>query len=114
MHPYARDGAVVGQDYARRGLRSLFIFFGVLGGFHGQPPPRLGCRAPGAVIGDWDVSSVTNMERMFYKARKFNQDLTGWQVGQITETNYCKRFCMLSKLKKNNALSLPKQCLKGC
>ena len=51
LHPCARDGAVGGQDYARRGLRSLFLFFGVLGGFPGQPALRLGCRAPGAVIG---------------------------------------------------------------
>jgi hypothetical protein len=60
------------------------------------------------------VSSVTSMVRMLKQTKRFNQDLTGWQVGQITETSNCKRFCMLSKLKKNNAPSLPKQCLKGC
>ena len=41
LHPYARDGAVGGQDYARRGLRSLFLFFGVLGDFPGQPALRV-------------------------------------------------------------------------
>jgi hypothetical protein len=30
------------------------------------------------------VSSVTNMEKMFKRAKNFNQDLTGWQVGQMT------------------------------
>jgi len=60
------------------------------------------------------VSSVTNMERMFYRAKKFNQDLTGWQVGQITQKYQCKLFCRFSPLKGNNAPSLPKQCLKGC
>jgi hypothetical protein len=31
------------------------------------------------------VSSVTNMSEMFKQAKNFNQDLTGWQVGQITK-----------------------------
>jgi hypothetical protein len=39
---------------------------------------------------DWDVSKVTIMSAMFYKAKKFNQDLTGWQVGQITKTSDCQ------------------------
>ena len=60
------------------------------------------------------MGSVTDMKHMFYKARNFNQDLTGWQVGQITKKSDCKSFCRLSKLKKNNAPSLPKQCLMGC
>ena len=60
LHPCARDGAVVGQDYARRGLRSLFLFFGVLGGFPGQPALRLGCRAPGAVIGAFLSNRASN------------------------------------------------------
>ena len=60
LHPCARDGAVVGQDYARRGLGSLFLFFGVLGGFHGQPALRLGCRAPGAVIGAFLSNRASN------------------------------------------------------
>ena len=45
-------------------------------------------------IGAWDTSSVTNMEKMFERAKKFKkQDLTGWQVSQITDTASCKRFC---------------------
>ena len=28
-------------------------------------------------IGDWDVSSVNDMQYMFDNARNFNQDLTG-------------------------------------
>ena len=60
------------------------------------------------------MGSVTDMERMFYRAKKFNQDLTGWQVGQITKKKDCKKFCKRSALSKNNAPSLPKKCLKGC
>jgi hypothetical protein len=60
------------------------------------------------------VSRVTNMSAMFRKAKRFNQDLTGWQVGQITKKSQCAKFCRLSGLKGNNAPSLPKKCLKGC
>jgi len=35
-------------------------------------------------IGDWDVSSVTNMIEMFYGATVFNQNLTDWCVTNIT------------------------------
>jgi hypothetical protein len=54
------------------------------------------------------------MQGMFKQAKNFNQDLTGWQVGQITKKKDCKRFCKRSGLSKNNAPSLPKKCLKGC
>jgi hypothetical protein len=51
---------------------------------------------------------------MFRNAKNFNQDLTGWQVGQITGTYKCKKFCKRSGLSTNNAPSLPKKCLRGC
>ena len=35
-------------------------------------------------IGNWDVSSVTNMERMFQTCRGFNQDISGWDVSDLT------------------------------
>ena len=60
------------------------------------------------------MGSVTNMKKMFYKAGNFNQDLTGWQVGQITKKKDCKRFCKRSGLSTNNAPSLPKKCRRGC
>ena len=31
----------------------------------------------------WDVSSVTDFERMFYAASKFNQPLAGWDVSRV-------------------------------
>ena len=35
-------------------------------------------------IGDWDVSSVTNMCYMFVAATSFNQDLNSWSVDNVT------------------------------
>jgi surface protein len=35
-------------------------------------------------ISRWDVSAVTNMYGMFFKASVFNADLNGWNVSQVT------------------------------
>ena len=35
-------------------------------------------------IGGWDVSNVTNMRLMFYRATSFNQDIGGWDVSNVT------------------------------
>jgi len=39
-------------------------------------------------IGDWDVSSVTRMYAMFNVARSFNQDISQWNVSQVTDMGY--------------------------
>jgi surface protein len=36
-------------------------------------------------IGSWDVSSVTNMTNMFYLATSFNQPIGSWDVSSVTE-----------------------------
>jgi len=36
-------------------------------------------------IGDWDVSSVTDMADMFYKATAFNQFIGNWNVSSVTD-----------------------------
>ena len=35
-------------------------------------------------ISQWDVSSVTNMSRLFYGAANFNEDLSRWDVSKVT------------------------------
>ncbi|QHX35820.1 hypothetical protein STIUS_v1c02660 [Spiroplasma sp. TIUS-1] len=35
-------------------------------------------------ISAWDVSSVTNMRRMFYNTWAFNQDISAWDVSNVT------------------------------
>ena len=36
-------------------------------------------------IGDWDVSGVTKMGRIFSRAYAFNQDLSKWDVSAVTD-----------------------------
>ena len=35
-------------------------------------------------ISGWDVSNVTDMTRMFMGNQYFNQDLSGWDVSKVT------------------------------
>ena len=42
-----------------------------------------------APIGNWDVSSVTNMQSMFENNQEINQDLSSWNV---VNTNECQYF----------------------
>tara|TARA_B110000240_G_scaffold151130_1_gene167435 strand:- start:634 stop:1533 length:900 start_codon:yes stop_codon:yes gene_type:complete len=39
-------------------------------------------------ISDWNVSSVTNMDSMFSVAILFNQNLNSWDVSQVTNMSY--------------------------
>ena len=42
-------------------------------------------KGPHGPIGDWDVSSVTDMRNIFYGASAFNQDLSKWDVSAVTD-----------------------------
>jgi hypothetical protein len=49
-------------------------------------------------IGEWNVSSVIYMSRMFYTASAFNQNLSSWSVSYVT---YYSRFIkIIHKWKK--------------
>ena len=39
-------------------------------------------------INNWDVSNVTDMERMFGSAESFNQPLNNWNVSKVTHMSY--------------------------
>ena len=47
-------------------------------------------------IGEWDVSRVTDMTKMFYQARSFNMDISNWNVSRVTNMHgmfaYAKSF----------------------
>jgi len=42
-------------------------------------------------INEWDVSSVTDMNSMFFSANNFNQPLNGWNVSSVTDMSMM--FC---------------------
>merc|ERR1712032_249539 len=42
-------------------------------------------KGPHGPIGDWDVSSITDMKDIFYGASAFNQDLSKWDVSTVTD-----------------------------
>ena len=39
-------------------------------------------------IGQWDVSDVTNMNRMFQNAESFNQDIGSWDISRVTSMGF--------------------------
>ena len=38
-------------------------------------------------ISDWDVSSVTNMDLLFYYAQNFTGDISSWDVSNVISMN---------------------------
>ncbi|MBE33036.1 hypothetical protein CL647_02785 [bacterium] len=38
-------------------------------------------------ISNWNISNVTNMEYMFYNATSFNQDISSWNVDNVLDCN---------------------------
>ena len=50
-------------------------------------------------VSGWDVSSVTDMEWMFYGASSFNQDVGGWDVSSVT--NMGCMFCDASSFNQD-------------
>lgn len=48
----------------------------------------IGCKAMNSAnLVGWDVSSVTDMNGMFRRTERFNQDLSGWDVSHVTYMN---------------------------
>jgi len=43
---------------------------------------------PYGVMGDWDVSAVTDMSSVFNGASAFNQDLSNWNTRAVTSMSY--------------------------
>lgn len=39
-------------------------------------------------MNDWDVSSIINMSGVFQLSTNFNQDISSWNVGSVTNMNY--------------------------
>ena len=44
-----------------------------------------GCKLFNQDISNWDVSNVTNMYSMFFKCLSFNQDISNWDVSNVED-----------------------------
>ena len=53
-------------------------------------------------ISDWNTSSVTSMSTMFDQARSFNQDIGGWNTGKVTNMSYMFRSAKAFNQPLNN------------
>ena len=45
-------------------------------------------------IGNWDVSSVTNMSKMFYLAGNFNQNIGSWDTSNVTDMHRMFQYAL--------------------
>ena len=61
-----------------------------------------GCSNFNCDLSDWDVSNVTNMERMFANCTKFKSDLSGWDVSKVIYN--AEMFVSCPKMRKNPQL----------
>ena len=43
-------------------------------------------------VSDWDVSSVIYMDRMFNEATRFNGNVSDWDVSSVTNMNVSFHF----------------------
>ena len=50
-------------------------------------------------ISSWDVSNVIDMSNMFYIVSNFNQDISSWDVSNVT--NMSKMFCGASNFNQD-------------
>ena len=60
------------------------------------------CKKFNQDISSWDVSRVKNMDSMFYRCSKFNQDISGWNVSNVKNTNNIFRCCQIEEKHKPN------------
>ena len=58
------------------------------------------CEAFNQDISSWDVSNVTNMNRMFWGCNKFNQDISRWDVSNVKKMNNIFKDCSIEEKHK--------------
>jgi surface protein len=48
-------------------------------------------------ISKWDVSNVTNMGFMFFSAESFDQDISGWKLNEKCDCLFMFDDCLLKE-----------------
>ncbi|WP_096025766.1 DarT ssDNA thymidine ADP-ribosyltransferase family protein [Campylobacter lanienae] len=56
----------------------------------------VGCKNFNQPLGNWDVSSVTDMSLMFTDCENFNQPLNSWDVSSVTDMSYMFDDCKIN------------------
>ena len=59
-----------------------------------------GCKAFNQDISSWDVSNVTNMNTMFTWCQDFNQDISNWDVSNVKNMNSIFAYCPIEEKHK--------------
>ena len=54
------------------------------------------CTATYGHISFWDTGSVTDMDRLFYEATEFNEDISQWNVSNVEDMTYVSMRARLS------------------
>ena len=56
-----------------------------------------GCKAFNQDISNWDVSNVTDMSCMFYMCKAFNQDISKWDVSNVKNASNTFASCPIEE-----------------
>lgn len=57
-------------------------------------------------LGDWDTSTVLSMLGAFEYQREFDENISGWNLSNVTTLNFMFRFCESFDNKGSNAINL--------
>ena len=60
------------------------------------------CKSFNQDISKWDVSNVTNMAGMFAECTSFNQDISGWDVSKVIKMKEIFYGCKIKEKYKPN------------
>ena len=55
------------------------------------------CVAFNQDISNWDVSNVTDMSYMFCNCKVFNQDISKWDVSNVKNSNFAFSHCPIKE-----------------
>ena len=59
-----------------------------------------GCKSFNQDISDWDVSNVTDMSRMFFMCESFDQNISKWDVSNVKYKLDIFYYCKINRKKK--------------
>ena len=55
------------------------------------------CHSFNQDISEWDVSNVTNMYSMFFECKSFNQDISNWDVSKVKYNDNIFLICPIEE-----------------